>query len=226
MLGTMEVEMEDPIRNYWQLRLTHVKEALEGNNFEAFIAETAEEAKRIMKEEILPELRDIKIVARGDSLTLEATGMLEVIEDNTAFDFVDPFEKGLSDEEMSERGRQALLSDLFFTGTNALTETGVLVNLDGWGNRVAGLTYGPEYVIVTVGRNKIVPELDDAMYRIKDYAAPINAMRFDMKTPCVKTSFCEDCKSPDRICSSWTITEKSFPKGRIKVILINQDLGF
>ncbi len=218
--------MESPIRNYWQVRLAHVKEALEGNNFEAFVAETAEEAKGIMKEEILPKLKDIKLVARGDSLTFEATGMLEVIENNTAFDFLDPFEKGLPDEEIYERGRQALLSDLFFTGTNALTETGILVNLDGWGNRVAGLTYGPRYVILTVGRNKIVPELDDAMYRIKDYAAPINAMRFDVKTPCVKTSFCEDCKSPDRICSSWTITEKSFPKGRIKVILINEELGF
>jgi len=178
--------MENPIQNYWQIRLAHVKESLEGNNFEAFIAENVEEAKQIMKEEILPKLKDIKIVSRGDSLTFEATGML----------------------------------------TNALTETGILVNLDGWGNRVAGLTYGPKYVIVTVGRNKIVPDLDSAMYRIKNYAAPVNAMRFNTKTPCVKTSFCKDCKSQDRICSTWTITEKSFPKGRIKVILINEELGF
>jgi MinD superfamily P-loop ATPase len=80
-------------------------------------------------------------------------------------------------------------------------------------------------VVVLVGRNKIVSELDDAMHRIKNYAAPINAMRLDKKTPCVKTSYCEDCKSPDRICNVWTITEKSFPKGRIRVVLINQDLG-
>jgi hypothetical protein len=152
--------------------------------------------------------------------------MIELIDKNPVLEFINPFEKGLSEEEMYERGRQALLSDLFFTGTNALTETGILVNLDGWGNRVAALAFGPKYVIVTVGRNKIVPELDDAMYRIKNYAAPVNAMRFDVKTPCVKTSFCADCKSPDRICTAWTITEKSFPKGRIKVILINQDLGF
>ena len=218
--------MENPIQNYWQIRLTHVKESLEGNNFEAFIAENVEEAKQIMKEEILPKLKDIKIVSRGDSLTFEATGMLEVIEKNTAFDFLDPFEKGLPDEEIYERGRQALLTDLFFTGTNALTETGILVNLDGWGNRVAGLTYGPKFVIVTVGRNKIVSDLDSAMYRIKDYAAPVNAMRFNTKTPCVKTSFCKECESQDRICSSWTITEKSFPKGRIKVVLINEELGF
>jgi L-lactate utilization protein LutB len=218
--------MENPIQKYWQIRLKHVKESLEGNNFEAFIAENAEAAKQIMKEEILPKLKDIKTISRGDSLTFEATGMLDVIEKNTAFDFLDPFEKGLPDEEIYERGRQALLTDLFFTGTNALTETGILVNLDGWGNRVAGLTFGPKNVIVAVGRNKIVPDLESAMYRIKDYAAPINAIRFNTKTPCVKTSFCMDCKSQDRICSTWTITEKSFPKGRVKVILINEELGF
>jgi L-lactate utilization protein LutB len=218
--------MENPIQKYWQIRLKHVKESLERNNFEAFIAENAEAAKQIMKEEILPKLKDIKTISRGDSLTFEATGMLEVIEKNTTFDFLDPFEKGLTDEEIYERGRQALLTDLFFTGTNALTETGILVNLDGWGNRVAGLTFGPKNVIVAVGRNKIVPDLESAMYRIKDYAAPINAMRFKTKTPCVKTSFCMDCKSQDRICSTWTITEKSFPKGRVKVILINEELGF
>ena len=218
--------MENPIQNYWQIKLEHLKKSLERNDFEAFIAETAADAKQIIKKEILPKLDDIKIVSRGDSLTFEATGVLEVIEKSKAFEFLDPFEKGLSDEEMYERGRQALLSDLFLTGTNALTETGILVNLDGWGNRIAGLTYGPKYVIVTVGRNKIVPDVDDAMFRIKYYAAPINAMRFNKKTPCVKTSFCEDCKSPDRICRVWSITEKSFPKGRIKVILINENLGF
>ena len=218
--------MENPIQKYWQIRLKYVKESLEGNNFEAFIAENAEAAKQIMKEEILPKLKDIRTISRGDSLTFEATGMLDLIEKNTTFDFLDPFEKGLPDEEIYERGRQALLTDLFFTGTNALTETGILVNLDGSGNRVAGLTFGPKNVIVAVGRNKIVPDLDSAMYRIKDYAAPINAMRFKTKTPCVKTSFCKDCSSQDRICSTWTITEKSFPKGRIKVILINEELGF
>jgi hypothetical protein len=78
---------------------------------------------------------------------------------------------------------------------------------------------------ITGGRNKIVTDLEDAMYRIKNYAAPINAMRLDMKTPCVKSARCADCKSPARICNSWTITEKSFPKGRIKVVLINQEMG-
>jgi len=80
-------------------------------------------------------------------------------------------------------------------------------------------------VVVVVGRNKIVPDLEEAMLRIKNYAAPANTVRLDKKTPCVKTSYCEECKSPDRICNTWTITEKSFPKGRVKVILINEDWG-
>jgi hypothetical protein len=118
-----------------------------------------------------------------------------------------------------------MLVDLYLTGTNAVTEDGQLVNLDMIGNRVAAITFGPRKVVVVVGRNKVVPDLETAMYRIKDYAAPANTMRLDMKTPCVKTSVCADCSSPARICNYWTITEKSFPKHRIAVILINEDLG-
>ena len=124
-----------------------------------------------------------------------------------------------------ERRREAILVDLFFTGTNAVTESGMLVNLDMIGNRVGGITFGPQHVVLMVGRNKIVANLEDAMVRIKNYAAPTNAMRHGKKTPCIKTSYCMDCKSPDRICNVWTIHEKSHPKGRIKVILINRDLG-
>ncbi len=106
-----------------------------------------------------------------------------------------------------------------------MTEDGHLVNLDMTGNRVAALTFGPKKVVVFVGRNKIVADLESAMCRIKDYAAPANAMRLNYKTPCVKTSVCADCKSPSRICNTWTITEKSYPKKRVAVILINEELG-
>ena len=217
--------MDEPNKKYRQMRLAHVKEALEGNNFEVFLAENVEEARKVVLEEILPKI-EVKKISRGDSLTFEATGLHKEFRDDAGFDVIDPFEEDLSDEEAYERCRQALYVDLFFTGTNALTETGMLVNLDGWGNRVAGLTFGPKYVVLLIGRNKIVPDLDEAIFRIKDYAAPINAMRWDYKTPCVKTSFCEDCKSPQRICNTWTITERSFPKGRVKVILINEEFGF
>jgi len=85
---------------------------------------------------------------------------------------------------------------------------------------------GPKHVVLMIGRNKIVRDLDEAMLRIKNYAAPVNALRWEYKTPCTTNSYCELCKSPDRICSTWTITEKSFPKGRVKVILINAEFGF
>ena len=139
---------------------------------------------------------------------------------------LDSFDKKISKEDMLERRRRALLVDLFITGTNAITESGQLVNLDMIGNRVGALTFGPKWVIVLVGRNKLVADLEEAMFRVKNYVAPVNSMRLDKKTPCVKTSYCQECKSPDRICNSWTITEKSFPKGRIKIVLINEDLGF
>ena len=126
---------------------------------------------------------------------------------------------------MFELRRRALLADLFITRSNAVTETGKLVNLDMTGNRVAAITFGPRNVIILAGRNKVVPDVEDAMLRVKNYAAPANAMRLDKKTPCAKTSICEECRSPDRICNTWTITEKSFPKGRIKIVLINEDLG-
>ena len=131
------------------------------------------------------------------------------------------FSNKIPNAQKAERRRKGLLADLFITGTNAVTEEGQLVNLDMVGNRVGAITFGPRHVVLLIGRNKVVADLDAAWERIKDYAAPANAMRLDMKTPCVKTGRCEECRSPYRICNSWTVTEKSFPKGRIKVVLIN-----
>ncbi len=119
-----------------------------------------------------------------------------------------------------------MLVDLFFTGSNAVTETGKLINLDMVGNRVGAITFGPRHVVLLIGRNKLVKDVEEAMERIKNHAAPLNAIRHEgLKTPCMKTSFCMDCNSPDRICNTWAITEKSFPPGRTAVVLINEDLG-
>lgn len=202
-----------------------MKEALEDNNFEAFVADSPKAAKDVALFEILPKLT-VKTVSWGGSISYVESGLYQHLKDDGRFEIIDTYDKSISPEDQLERRRQSLLVDLFITGTNAVTEDGMLVNLDMIGNRVAGLTFGPKNVIVIVGRNKIVPELDDAMGRIKEYAAPVNTMRLDKKTPCAKTGQCHDCKSPDRICNTWTITEKSFPKGRVKVILVNADMGF
>jgi L-lactate utilization protein LutB len=217
--------MDKPIENYWKIRLANLKEALEGNNFEVFVADDIKEAKEVVFEKIIPKT-EAKSVSWGGSLTLIATGLYQALKESSDMKVLDTYDKSLSPEEALERRRQSLLVDLYLTGTNAVTESGQLVNLDMIGNRIGGITFGPKHVIILVGRNKITADLDEAIFRVKNYAAPVNTMRLDKKTPCAKTSYCEECKSPDRICNTWTITEKSFPKRRVKVVLINEDLGF
>jgi L-lactate utilization protein LutB len=216
--------MESPVDKFWQIRIADIKLSLEANNFDVFIANNAAEAKQIVLKNIIPKL-GAKSVSWGGSMTFIATGLYEALKNDKKIQVLDTFDKTISRDEGWERRRQSLLADLFITGTSAVTESGMLVNLDMIGNRVGGITFGPKNVIILVGRNKIVSDLEDAMMRIKNYAAPANAIRLNMKTPCVKTSYCEECKSKERICNTWAITEKSFPKGRIKVVLINEDLG-
>lgn len=217
--------MDQPTNHYWQLRLSDLKSELEANNFEVFLAENRQAASKIVLEDIIPKL-NVKTVSWGGSMTVVASGVYEALKNRTDLTVIDTYDRKISPEEGLKRRRQALTVDLFVMGSNAVTETGMLVNLDMQGNRVGALTFGPKNVIVLVGRNKMVDDIEEAMFRIKNYAAPVNAARLDKKTPCVKTGYCDDCSSPDRICNNWTITEKSYPKGRIKVVLINEDLGF
>lgn len=216
--------MADPIKDYWHTRLKNLKETLETNNFEVFIAENVAHAKTIIEDEIILKA-GVESISWGGSLTFINSGLYQVLKERTDLKVLDTYDKNLSDEQKLELRRSALLVDLFIMGTNAITESGELVNLDMIGNRIGGLTFGPRHVVILVGRNKIVPDLEAAMGRIKNYVAPINAKRLGKKTPCAKTSYCEECQSEDRICNAWAITQKSFPKGRVKIILINEDLG-
>jgi L-lactate utilization protein LutB len=216
--------MDKPLEHYWSTRLAAVQKSLEANHFEVHLAADAAAAQALVMDRILP-ATGARTVAFGGSMTVVAAGLFNSIKARSDLEMIDSLDKTISADEQMDRRRRALLVDCFITGTNALTEDGQLVNLDMLGNRVAALTFGPRHVVVLLGRNKIVPSLEEAMFRVKNVAAPANAMRLDKKTPCVKTSYCEECKSPDRICNTWTITEKSFPKGRVKVVLINQDLG-
>jgi len=129
-------------------------------------------------------------------------------------------------EGRTELMRKALLCDTFLMGTNAMSEDGQLVNIDGNGNRIAALCYGPRQVIIVTGINKAVKTLDDAIARARNQAAPLNAQRFEsLKTPCNSNGVCADCKNPDSICSHIVITRLCKPAGRIKVIIIGQELG-
>lgn len=217
--------MQNPGENYWLIRLNKVKKELEKNNFEVFLVNSASEAADVVLKVIIPQLNP-RVVTWGGSMTFAGTGLGPILMNDSRFTVINPYEPGITPAEAYERRRQSLLADIYFAGSNALTEDGKLVNLDGVGNRIGGINFGPKNAVLFVGRNKLVTDVQAAMARVKTIAAPINAMRLDKKTPCAATSFCQDCSSPDRICSFWSITEKSFPKHRIKVILINADLGF
>ena len=216
--------MQNITEAYWQLRINRVKQALELNNFEVFTANEVNQLKDLLQNKIIPSI-NAKSVGWGGSLTLSSMGLIEYLKDKKDIECFDPFEKGLSSDESLEVRKQCLTADLFMSGTNAVTESGKLVNLDMTGNRVSGICFGPKNVLIVLGRNKIVKNIDDAITRIKSYAAPTNAMRLNKNTPCVKTGTCEDCHKIDRICNIWSIVEKAYPKGRIKIVLINKELG-
>ncbi|MBK5101609.1 MAG: lactate utilization protein [Desulfobacteraceae bacterium] len=121
---------------------------------------------------------------------------------------------------------KGMTADVMIASSNAITLDGRLVNLDGMGNRVAAMSFGPKKVILVVGANKVVSDLDSAMARVKYYAGPVNAIRLGRNNPCVETGLCTDCKSPQRICNMWSIIEGHMIEGRIHVKLVGENLGY
>lgn len=199
--------------------------ALQRNHFEVYVAQDTTEAQGIFFRDIFPHL-NIESVSWGDSETMEATGVLEGLRQYPALSIINTFGPGMSRAQKTYWRRQALTADLFLAGSNALTQKGQLVNLDMIGNRIGGITFGPKHVVLFIGTNKITENLEAAITRIRTIAAPRNAMRHEgFRTPCHTTGICHDCNSPDRICNTWSIMEKCFPAGRIRIILIDQELG-
>ncbi len=200
------------------------KNSLEKNGFEVFPAKNSVEARHIFFGRVFPNI-SAKVVSWGDSMTLDSTGILPDLFADADLEVIRTFEEGVPWREIIQRRRLALLSDLFLTGSNAVTRCGRIVNLDMIGNRTAAIAFGPKKVVLLIGKNKIVPNLEAAFARIKNIAAPQNAMRHQFDTPCAKTGKCHDCNSPQRICNTWSVIDKCFPRKRIKVILIDDDLG-
>lgn len=199
--------------------------ALERNNFEVFFARDREEARTVFFDTIFPALRP-ECVSWGDSMTMKATGVPQEIEKRGDCVFIQTLGDNYTAGQKLYWRRKALEADLFLSGCNALTRQGQLVNVDMIGNRVAGMIFGPKDVVLFVGVNKITDNIEEAMRRVRATAAPLNAIRHtNLRTPCQKTNTCMDCQSPDRLCNTWVITEKSFPAKRIKIILINETLG-
>jgi len=205
-------------------KISKTKKALEKNGFDVYQVENKEKAKEIFFNDILPEINP-KTVSYGDSMSAESTGILEKLKKIENIKFIEPFDEEETRKEQIQASKDALQGDLFIAGSNAVTTTGLLVNLDMVGNRIAGIAFGPRKVVLIIGKNKITKDLESAMERVKKIA-PKNAARHpDLNLPCQKTGKCMDCSSPNRICNSWLITEKSYPKCRIKIILIEEDLG-
>lgn len=216
---------QQAIETYWQGKLKALQNQLEKNNFKVWIAADQQQAKKIFWENIFEQINPHS-VSFGGSMTIVNSGLYEELKSRKGLELIDTYDTTPPREVILERRRKSLLVDLFLTSSNALTMDGQLVNLDGMGNRVAGLTFGPVHCALLISRNKVVADLDLALERVKEYAAPMNCLRLNKKTPCTQTMQCEDCKSPDRICNTWAITEKSFPPERVQIILINEDLGY
>ncbi len=195
---------------------------LEKRRMEGSYASTAAQAK----DEIVAMIPEGATVFRCGSMTAVGMGLCEEIAGLPGVDFIDPYRPELSPEEGLEQRRRGMTADVMIASSNAITLDGKLVNLDGMGNRVAAMAFGPKKVILVVGMNKVVPDLESAMARVKHYAAPINVKRLELKTPCLETGLCADCKTPQRICNMWSIIEGHMVKGRVHVKLVGENLGY
>lgn len=197
-----------------------VIKGLQSRNMEGFYAETKEEALKLALE-LIPEGSSI---GWGGSMSIEEIGLKKAVCEG---DYV-VYNRDIckNPEEKREVELKIFGCDYLLTSSNAITEDGILVNIDGNANRVAAIAYGPKHVIMIVGMNKIVKDEEAALYRARNEAATINAQRFPIETPCKKTGSCADCKSKDTICCQFLTTRFSKHTGRIKIILVNENLGF
>lgn len=193
--------------------------AMKKRQFDAYYCSTAEEAV----EKVLELIPAGDVVSWGGVATVDQLGIKDRLRQRNQ-PLIDRDTAKTPDERM-DMLRQALTCDTFLMSSNAISEDGQLVNIDGMGNRVAALCFGPKQVIVVAGMNKVAGDLDSAMSRARHIAAPANVQRFDVKTPCAVTGQCGNCTSPDCICAQIVTTRFSKIPGRIKVVLVGEVLG-
>jgi L-lactate utilization protein LutB len=195
--------------------------ALEKHGFDAVFADDREVAKKI----IMQSVPENAVVGIGDSTTLFQIGVIEQLH-SRGLSIVNPFSAKIFQPKIWRSvAARSFLSDIFLTGTNAVTQDGKLLNIDYVGNRVAGMIFGPEKVTIVVGKNKIVRNIDEALQRVKHIIAPQHAKMRGFNVPCVTTGKCTDCAVKERICHVTTIIERRPALTEIKIILIDEDLG-
>ena len=212
--------MNENVAKRNRLLAEKVIKGLESRNRKGYYAEAKEEAlKKAL--ELIPEGSSITM---GGAMSAHEIGLVEAVKKGN-YNFIDR-DKAQTPEEKRAVMLQGYDADFFLSSVNAMTDDGVLVNIDGNSNRVSMIAQGPKKVLFIVGMNKVCDDIDGAMKRARSVAAPINAQRFGLSTPCSKSGTCFNCKSPDTICCQFLITRFSRHEGRIHVILVNDNLGF
>lgn len=209
--------MNEAIRKRNELLAGKVIKGLGSRNMTGYYAETKEEALKTA----LKIIREGESVTMGGCMSAREIGLVDAVKAGN-YHFID--------RDAYTDKRAAMLAaydaDVFLSSVNAMTEDGILVNIDGNANRVSAIAQGPKKVVFIVGMNKVCNDVDGAMKRARNVAAPINAQRFGLTTPCTATGSCMNCKSPDTICCQFLVTRYSKHPGRIHVILVGEDLGF
>jgi len=206
---------------YWLTKMRNTKRALQRNGMRAYVTQDRKDALK----KALSLIKKGSTVGLGGSRTAAEVGLLDALRKGR-YELYDQYGDGHTAAEKMEIRKRGTHAEFFVCGSNAITEDGKLVNIDGVGNRLSAMCYGPDKVIVVAGRNKLVRDVDAAIDRVRNVAAPMNARRFGLDTPCARTGRCAECSSPQRICSLTLIVEKQKFKNRMHVILINEELGF
>ena len=213
--------MDENIQWVNKEKILRTIKALDNNNMNGYYVKDKDELINKIEEIV----KEDSIVSVGGSQTLFETGVIDYLRTNR-YKFLDRYEEGLSREEIVKIFKKTFSADAYFTSSNAITEDGFLYNVDGNGNRVAAMLYGPEKVIVICGVNKIVKDLDRAIDRNRQVSAPSNAKRLNRNTPCTKVGYCMDCKSSERICNEYTLIKRQGNKDRIHVIFLDEEFGY
>lgn len=196
-------------------------ESLNNNNMNGYLVNSKEELYSKI-EQLVPEG---SVVSCGGSMSLFEYGVIDHLRSGR-YKFLDRYKEGLTPEQVTKIFKESFLADAYFVSSNAVTEDGKLYNVDGNGNRVAAMLYGPDKVILLVGVNKIVKDIDEAIKRNREISAPANAKRLNKKTPCAKVGYCMDCKSNEKVCREFTIIASQIRKDRIHVIFMNENIGY
>lgn len=212
--------MDENLKELYRIKNEQIKKAFEKNQMECSFM-TREE----LMDYLSTLLVDGKKVAVGGSVTLNQLGIIDLIRKSDVA-FYDRYDPSLSSAELEDVMRESFFADILLTSTNALTQDGCLYNIDGNGNRVASMIFGPKKVIVIAGKNKVFASEEEALTHIRQVSAPANALRLKKNTPCTKLGSCQDCFSPERICSSYVKLAWQGKKNRFHVILLDEELGY